>query len=181
MSKPPSSRGFGELAWRLLGDLLGIIYLRRSPERLVYTRRILIAALVLAVAAAFAAHVLFLGLSVPFALLKIVCELGLLVVALNQTTRIQAVRYRVLKMTIALLLISALGDALLVGLSILPLQPPRQVVAMLVLGSQVFGGVNCVQFGISVSWLRAAMFAAAYIVAALLFYQLASSLMAGFL
>lgn len=173
MSKPS--------ALRLLGDLLGIIYLRRSPERLVYSRGVLIAALVLALLAAFAAHVLFLGLSLPFALLKIVCELGLFVVALNQTVRIGAVRHRVLKMTIALFLISALGDVVLVGLSFLPLQPPRQVVAMLVLGSQVFGGVNCVQFGISATWLRAAVFAAAYIVAALLFYQLASSLMMGFL
>ncbi len=42
---------------RLLGDLLGIIYLRRSPERLVYSRGVLIAALVLAVIAAFATHV----------------------------------------------------------------------------------------------------------------------------
>lgn len=173
MSKPS--------AQRLLDDLLGIIYLRRSPERLVYSRGVLIAALVLAVVAAFAAHVLFLGLSLPFALLKIVCELGIFVVALNQTARTSAVRFRVLKMALALLLISALGDAVLVSLSFLPLQPPRQVVAMLVLGSQIFGGVNCVQFGLSVSWLRAAAFAGAYIVAALLFYQLASSLMAGFL
>ncbi|TDJ39711.1 MAG: hypothetical protein E2O54_09835 [Gammaproteobacteria bacterium] len=173
MSKPS--------AQRLLDDLLGIIYLRRSPERLVYSRGVLIAALVLAVVAAFAAHVLFLGLSLPFALLKIVCELGIFVVALNQTARTSAVHFRVLKMALALLLISALGDAVLVSLSFLPLQPPRQVVAMLVLGSQIFGGVNCVQFGLSVTWLRAAAFAGAYIVAALLFYQLASSLMAGFL
>lgn len=173
MSKPS--------AQRLLDDLLGIIYLRRSPERLVYSRGVLIAALVLAVVAAFAAHVLFLGLSLPFALLKIVCELGIFVVALNQTARTRAVHFRVLKMALALLLISALGDAALVSLSFLPLQPPRQVVAMLVLGSQIFGGVNCVQFGLSVTWLRAAAFAGAYIVAALLFYQLASSLMAGFL
>ncbi len=173
MSKPS--------AQRLLDDLLGIIYLRRSPERLVYSRGVLIAALVLAVVAAFAAHVLFLGLSLPFALLKIVCELGIFVVALNQTARTSAVHFRVLKMALALLLISALGDAVLVSLSFLPLQPPRQVVAMLVLGSQIFGGVNCVQFGLSVTWLRAAAFAGAYIVAALLFYQLASWLMAGFL
>lgn len=173
MSKPS--------AQRLLDDLLGIIYLRRSPERLVYSRGVLIAALVLAVVAAFAAHVLFLGLSLPFALLKIVCELGIFVVALNQTARTSSVHFRVLKMALALLLISALGDAVLVSLSFLPLQPPRQVVAMLVLGSQIFGGVNCVQFGLSVTWLRAAAFAGAYIVAALLFYQLASSLMAGFL
>ena len=149
MSKPS--------AVRLLGDLLGIIYLRRSPERLLYSRQMLIAALVLALIAAFAAHVLFLGLSVPFALLKIVCELGLFVIALNQAARTGAVRFRVLKMALALLLISALGDVLLVGLSSLSLQPPRQVVAMLVLGSQIFGGVNCVQFGVSVTWPRAAM------------------------
>jgi hypothetical protein len=173
MSKPS--------AVRLLGDLLGIIYLRRSPERLLYSRQMLIAAVVLALITAFAAHVLFLRLSVPYALLKIVCELGLFVIALNQTARIGAVRLRVLKMALALLLISALGDVVLVCLSFLPMQPPRQAVAMLVFGSQVFGGVNCVQFGVSVTWLRAAMFAAAYIVAALLFYQLASSLMAGFL
>ncbi len=55
------------------------------------------------------------------------------------------------------------------------------VQAVLGFGSQVFGGVNCVQFGVSVSWLRAALFAGAYIVGALLFYQLTSSLMAGFL
>ena len=102
-------------------------------------------------------------------------------IALNQTARIGAARFRVLKMALALLLISALGDVLLVGLSFLPLQPPRQVVAMLVLASQIFGGVNCIQFGVSVTWPRAAMFAAAYIVATLLFYQLASSLMVGFL
>jgi hypothetical protein len=164
---------------RLLGDLLGIIYLRRSPERLVYSRGVLIAALVLAVIAAFATHVLFLGLTMPFALLKVVCELGIFVVALNQTRRTNAVRFRVLKMAIALLLISALGDVVLVSLSLLPLQPPRQVMAMLVLGSQVFGAINCVQFGVSVAWLRAAVYVAVYIVGVLLFYQLTSSLMTG--
>ena len=90
-----------------------------------YSRGVLIAALVLAVIAALATHVLFLDLTIPFALLKVVCELGIFVVALNQTRRTNAVRFRVLKMAIALLLISALGDVVLVSLSLLPLQPPR--------------------------------------------------------
>jgi hypothetical protein len=43
----------------------------------------------------------------------------------------------------------------------------------------VFGAINCVQFGVSVAWLRAAVYVAVYIVGALLFYQLTSSLMTG--
>lgn len=169
--------------WRALRDVLGVIYARRSPERLPYARPLLVWALVLAVGAGLLAHVTLLGLDVPQALLKVVCELGVFVLALNLAVRGRRRRRteRALKMAFALLLISALGDLLLVGLSALPAGIVRRLAVGAVWASQLYGAVNCVQFGLSVGWLRAAGVLGAFLAAALVLYEVAASLLVGWL
>lgn len=174
MSKPWPRRTFV--------DLLGVIYRRRSPERLTYARPLLVWALVLAICAALLAHLMLLGLDVPHSLLKVVCELGVFVLGLNLATRGRRVRVeRVLKMAFALLLISALGDLVLVGVSQAPPGIVQQLAVGAVVASQLYGGVNCVQFGLSVGWPRAAAVLAAFLAAALVLYEVAVPLMAGLL
>lgn len=168
-----------------MGDLLGVIYRRRSPERLVYNRSLLIAAVALAVSAALLAHLFFYAAELPHAVLKMVCELGLFVVGLNLAVRARARRERIVKMALALLLISGLGDLVLLVGSVIPttdvLGQMRQVVAGVVVASQIYGAINCVQFGMTATWLRAAGIVIGYLVATLLVYEIGAALVAGLL
>lgn len=176
MSKPGGGR--------LLGDLLGVIYRRRSPERLTYSRPMLIAGLVLAICAALLAHLFFFAMELPLAVLKMVCELGLFVLGLNLAVRARARRERVLKMALALVLISGLGDLALLILAALPLPDSvgvARVGAGLVVASQIYGAVNCVQFGMTAPWLKAAAIVVGYVVATLLAYQIGAALISGLL
>jgi hypothetical protein len=101
----------------LLRDLGGIIYARRSPERLAYSRELMMAAALLAVSAGVLAHLFLLGLELPLAVAMLVCELAWLVLGLNVAVRRGARRERVAKMGLALLLISAAGDLVLLSLA----------------------------------------------------------------
>lgn len=102
--------------------LLGIVFARKSPERLSYSRRNLIVSVFVALFAAYFAHTRFLGLDTPHALVKLVFELGILVVGLNFAWRSRADRQRLLRMTMTLFLISAAGDVVLILLSLVPLE-----------------------------------------------------------
>jgi hypothetical protein len=150
-----------------------------------YSRPMLTAGLILAVSAALLAHLFFFGLELPLAVLKMVCELGLFVAGLRLAVRARARRERVLKMALALVLISGLGDLVLLVVAVIPdtdtLDLLRNSGAGLVIGSQIYGSINCVQFGMTASWLRAAGIAAGYLIATLLAYQIGTALLSGLL
>ena len=171
MSKPPA----------LLRDLVGIIYARRSPERLPYSRQLMMAAVLLAVSAGVLAHLFLLGLELPFAVAMVVCELGWLVLGLNVAVRRGGRRERVAKMGLALLLISGAGDLVLIALGLAPAGPARRIAAALVVVSQLYGALNCVQFGFSLQRVRALFYVAAWVIGILLTYEIASVALGGLL
>jgi len=159
--------------------VLGITFKRQSPERLVYSRQRLVTGVALALLAAMASHLLFFEMSLNEALVKLVFELGVLVLALNLAWSEQTARYRLLKMTLALFLISAVGDMALTALAAVPLQsglgPLRQLLAVGVMLAQMLGALNSVRYGAAVGWPLAGAYVAGYVVASLLLYQLAAA------
>ncbi|MCZ6709634.1 MAG: hypothetical protein O7B25_04655 [Gammaproteobacteria bacterium] len=161
-----------------LRSVLGIIFKRQSPERLHYSKQRLISAIIAAIAIAIASHTQFFEMSLNAALLKLVFELGVLVVGLRLAWAMStARRRRLLKMTLALFLISALGDAALTALSVIPLDSqlglPRQLLAVSIMLAQIIGAVNSVRFGISVNWRMAAAYVLGYVIVSMLLADLA--------
>ena len=166
------------MAIRQLNDFVGIWTGRKSPERLTYSRRRLILAIVTACLAAYLAHSSLLGLNAMHALMKIVCELAVLVIGLRFARTTSTSRYRQLVMTYVLFLVSLTGDALLWLLSFIPIQSgfgnARQFVAFAVMTGMAFGAVNAVRYGLSVNWRMASAYVLGYIALAVLLYEIVS-------
>ncbi len=160
-----------------LKSALGIAFKQQSPERLHYSRQRLVNAVLAALAMAFASHIQFFEMPLNVALLKLVFELGVLVVGLRLAWSTRSARHGLLKMTLALFLISAVGDAALTALSVIPLEsrlgPPRQLLAISIMLAQIVGAVNCVRFGVSVSWRMAGAYVLGYVVVRVLLFDLA--------
>lgn len=161
-----------------LKALFGIVFRRQSPERLHYSRERLVVVVIAAIALAIASHLWFFGMSLNHALVNLVFELGVLVVGLNLAWSRSRARHRLLKMTLALFLIGAAGDAALVTVSPIPLDSRfgilRQLLAIAIMLAQLVGAVNSVRFGIAVGWRTAAAFVAGYVAITLLLTELAT-------
>ena len=134
-------------------------------------------AIVLALTLAVASHMLFFEMSFNAALLKLVFELAVLVVGLNLAWATHSARHRLLKMTLALFLISAVGDAALVATSFIPLESRlsllRQILAISIMLSQLVGALNSVHFGIG-DWRMAGAYVIGYVVASILLFEVAA-------
>ena len=163
--------------------LIGVIFLRKSPERLSYSRQRLLLTIGFACPAAFVCHVWLLGLDTPHALLKMVCELIVLVIGLrlariSQASNAKGSQYRLLVMTLTLFLISIFGDLVLLALSFVPLESPlgltRQLLAFTTMISMAVGAANSVQYGMSVAWRMASVYVLGYIALALMLYEVTS-------
>ena len=155
----------------MLRTVLGVVFAGRSVERLPHSRRHLLISAAVAVAVAYLAHLLYSNLNVPQAILRIVCELGGLVIAVRLRERLRSsgtnVRYRVLKTVSGAFAISILGDATLVVISLVPVERSLSWLPW-GLGSAVYlaqfvGLANCVRYGWSVKWLRALIYTAGYV------------------
>jgi hypothetical protein len=164
--------------FNLIKSVLLVIFARKSPERLHYTRPRLVVSIIFAVLFAFGSHVLFFGYPINDALLNIVARLGVFVVAVNQTAATDRVRHRVLKMMLALFLISALGDGLLVALAFVPpsdsLAQVMMAAVMLIYVAQLIGACNAVQYGLTITWFTAALYVIGYLIVVYVFLALAS-------
>lgn len=165
--------------------LFGVVFLRRSPERLAYSRQRLLLAIGLACPAAYVTHVWLLGLDTPHALLKMVCELIVLVMGLRlaRISHATSGQYRLLVMTLTLFLISLFGDVLLIALSTIPLQSPlgstRQLLAFGTMISMALGAANTVQYGMSIAWRTAAFYVLGYFALTMMLYGVTSLALAG--
>ncbi len=167
----------------LVTALVGIIFLRKSPERLSYSRTRLLLSIGLACPVAYGCHVWLLGLDTPHALLKMVCELGVLVIGLrlarlSQANSATVSQHRLLVMTLTLFLISIFGDLVLIALSFVPFESSvgqaRQILAFTTMISMAFGAVNTVQFGMGVGWRMAVVYVLGYIALAMMLYEVTS-------
>ena len=100
----------------LLVSVLRIIFLRGSPERINYDRRLFIVVLLGAVAASAAAQTLYFGDHVAFTILRVFAEVTMFMVMMVLLTA-KIPRFRLARMMLALVLISLLCDSLLILLS----------------------------------------------------------------
>ena len=153
----------------LLLSVLRIVFLRGSPERIYYTRRLFIVALLLAVLASAAAQFLYHGDHVVFVILRVFAELTLFMMMMVLLTA-KIGRFRLARMMLALVLISLLADTVLVLLSALPLPEMEQlhdVLAYAVAAAALYGGASAMSWGLSRPLWTAVAYMAGYVVAVL--------------
>jgi predicted membrane protein len=136
----------------------------------------------IAISMAYLAHVAYWLLDTPNAVLRIVWELGVLVIAVRQAPATSSTRHRVLKMLLALFVISALGDTVLFGLAFLPETLPWQgksVLGYVVVLVQVVGAVNCVRYGLAVKWYWGVAWTLGYVVVVIVLFGISSQILGG--
>ena len=155
----------------MLVSTIGIALLRRSPERLPYTKGLFYGAIGFAVVFSIMSSILFFGFTLPDALAKVVAQLGLFVLGLRLFPKTAAVRARVLRMALAAVLMSAIADAVIICLASLPIVEPffvvRQVGVASVWIMLIYGLVNAVHYGVGGSRWRAFGYVGGYVIAAL--------------
>lgn len=105
---------------RLPGNLLRIIFLRGSPERILYSRRLFLVVLVAAVAASALVQIYYFRDHTTFVILRVFAELTVFMVWMVLLTA-KVARLRLASLMLVLLLISLFGDSVLLLLSPLPL------------------------------------------------------------
>ena len=155
---------------------IGIALLRRSPERLPYTKGLFYGAIAFAVVFSLMSSMLFFGFTLPDALAKVVSQLSLFVLGLRLFPKTSAVRARVLRMALAAVLMSAIADAVIICLASLPIIEPftwvRQIGVAVVWILLFYGLTNAVHFGAGGSRWRAFGYVGGYVLAALVMLAL---------
>ena len=96
----------------LLASVGRIVFLRGSPERLYYTRRLFIVSLLLAVAASAAVQLVLFDDHLVFVLLRVFAELTMFMLMMVVLTA-KIARFRLARMMLVLVLISLFTDLLL--------------------------------------------------------------------
>ncbi len=148
----------------LLLSVLRIVFLRGSPERIYYTRRLFIVSLLLAVAASAAAQVLYHGDHVVFVILRVFAEVTIFMMMMVLFTA-KVGRFRLARMMLVLVLISLLADSVLVVLSPLPLGEMGPAVAYAVGAVAFYGASSAMTWGLSRPLWQAAAYLLGYVVA----------------
>ena len=100
--------------WGLVTNVGRIVFLRGSPERIYYTRRLFIVSLLLAVSASAAVQLLLFDDGLVFTLLRVFAELTMFMLMMVILTA-KIARFRLARMMLVLVLISLLADMLLAG------------------------------------------------------------------
>lgn len=99
--------------WGLVSSIGRIVFLRGSPERIYYTRRLFIVSLLLAVLASAAVQMVLFADHVVFVILRVFAELTMFMLMMVMLTA-KIARFRLARMMLVLVLINLLADMLLV-------------------------------------------------------------------
>ena len=157
--------------------LAGVIFARKSPQRLRYSKSRLNFAIGCACLLGYLAHTLFLGLDPPQALVKLVFEIAVLIIGLRYLSKTSLSRQKLMKMTLSLFLISIYGDGSLLLLSLIGTNSSSESAlawaAFGVMLSELYGASNVVQHTLEVSWRIGAAYVLGYIALVITFYELA--------
>ena len=158
--------------WELLSSVFRIVFLRGSPERIYYTRRLAIVALLSAVLASGSAQWLFFGDHVVFIILRVFAEITLFMLMMVFLTA-KITRFRLARMMLVLVMISLLTDVVLVLLSPffflewLNVDHARDYAQYLAYGFGVvaaYGAASVLSWGLRKPWVSGAMLIGTYIV-----------------
>lgn len=152
--------------WELLTNVARIVFLRGSPERISYTRRLFIVSLFVAMAASAGAQVFFFADHLVFVILRLFAEVTMFMIMIVLLTA-KIPRFRLARMMLTLVLISLLSDSLLIFLSVFPLGEGAQYVAYAVAGVAIYGGSNCLAWGLHSNFGKGLGCLALYVAAAM--------------
>ena len=133
--------------WELASNVFRIVFLRGSPERVYYTRRLFIVALVLAIAASAATQALLFGDHLTFVVLRVFSELTMFMLMMVLLTA-KVARFRLVRMGLALVLISLFADLLLIALSPMLQTNGAGLLAFGVAGLALYGAANALAWSL---------------------------------
>ncbi len=150
--------------WTLLVSVLRIAFLRGSPERIYYTRRLFLFSLLLAVLASAVAQYLYHGDHVVFVILRVFAELTMFMLFIVLMTA-KIARFRLARMMLPMVLISLLMDVVLILLSPLPLAGVSDYVAFALGAAAGYGASSCLAWGLKARLWQAGCYVAVYVVA----------------
>ena len=158
--------------WELLNSVFRIVFLRGSPERIYYTRRLGVVALLCAVLASGCAQWLYFDDHFVFVLLRVFAEVTLFMLMMVVLTA-KIARFRLARMMLVLVIISLLTDIVLVLLSPvfslewLNVDHARDYAQYLGYGFGLvatYGAASVLSWGLHKPWVSGAMVIGAYIV-----------------
>ncbi len=153
----------------MLAGLWRVILLRGSPERVHYSRRRFVVALLLAVAASAGAQVLFHEDHVVFVILRVFAELTMFMLAMVLLTA-RVARFRLAYVMLLLVMISLAADAVLMLLSglfvITPVYTARYLLLAAVSLTAWYGAGSVMAWGLRAPLSRGLLVMAAYLAAA---------------
>jgi uncharacterized membrane protein YcfT len=155
----------------LLRDVIRIVFLRGSPERIYYTQRLGRYSLLLAVVASAAAQALYFQDTVVFVILRVFAEATMFMLMMVLLTA-KITRLRLAKVLVVLVLISLLVDSLLallgIGLNLAGLEQNLRVApAYLLAACALYGAASVVAWGLSKPLLQGAGVMGLYVLAVL--------------
>ncbi|XOV83094.1 MAG: hypothetical protein ACFHXK_19860 [bacterium] len=171
----------------LLQDVVRIVFLRGSPERIYYTQRLGRYSVLLAVVASAAAQALYFQDNVVFVILRVFAEVTMFMLMMVLLTA-KITRLRLAKVLLTLVLISLLTDSILVllglGLNLAAVEQAVRVLPGYLMGAiALYGASSVVGWGLSKSIVQGAGVLGAYVVAVLVldmsFRQLYQMMAAG--
>jgi len=157
-----------------IGELLvsvgRVVFMRGSPERIYYTRRLFIGALLGAVAASGVAQWLYFGDHLAFVILRVFAELmPFMLMMVLLTARIA--RFRLARVMLVLVLISLIADGLLLLISpavqVFDPAVAQHVLAYAVAAVASYGAASVVAWGLNKPLVRGAGVIAMYVAATL--------------
>ena len=157
--------------WALLSSVLRIVFLRGSPERIAYTRRLFIAA-----------QALFWADHLVFVILRVFAEFTMFMLMMVMLTA-RIARYRLARMMLVLVLISLLADTLLIIFSGLSTHESASYLAYAIAAVAAYGASSCLSWGLKRPlWYGAAclgLYLAATVGLDLIFRELYGIMVAG--
>ena len=153
----------------LVRSVFRIVFLRGSPERIYYTRRLFIVCLALAVLASASVQVFYFGDHLVFVILRVFAELTMFMLMMTLLTA-RIPRFRLARMMLVLVLISLMTDVLLVLISpavaaALLTPPASQYLAYVLGGIAMYGAASVVAWGLSKPLVRGAAVIGMYVAA----------------
>lgn len=148
----------------LITSVLRIVFLRGSPERIYYTRRLFIVSLFLALIMSGLAQAFYHADHPVFVILRVFAELTMFMVMMVLLTA-KIVRFRLARMMLPMVLISLMMDSVLTLLSPLPLGTLTGPLAIALGAIAFYGAANCLAWGLKAKLWQAAAYLLAYVAA----------------
>jgi hypothetical protein len=151
-------------------NLLRVIFLRGSPERIHYSTKLFVVALLLAIIASGSAQVLYFADDITLTVLRGFCELTMFMVGVVLLTR-KVARIRLARLMLVLVSISLLADVVLSFCGLLDI-PLTTNIAHYVIGiAAIYGASNALHWAIKGNFLLGVAGIGGYVLVVTVLYE----------